>query len=217
MAAVTITSVNVLVRSGCAPPRRHSASPPASHPPQDNPSVYTNPLQFEVQYECLFPLANGAFPRERALRFPTPPSARTCRALHVAPARSVAGLLRAHAPHPPAPPAPPRADLEWKVTYVGSAEDSRHDQVLESVLVGPVAVGPYRFVLQARARAGPAGEGGRRLTESCLRRRQTRPTGSSSRRTTSWASPSCSSPAATAPTSSSASATTSTTSTTTPR
>jgi histone chaperone ASF1 len=39
--------------------------------------------------------------------------------------------------------------LEWKVIYVGSAEDSSHDQVLEEVMVGPVAVGINRFVLQA--------------------------------------------------------------------
>jgi len=32
-------------------------------------------------------------------------------------------------------------DLEWKVMYVGSAEDSRHDQILEDVLVGPVPDG----------------------------------------------------------------------------
>lgn len=41
------------------------------------------------------------------------------------------------------------ADLEWKLTYVGSAEDEKYDQVLESVLVGPVNVGNYRFVFQA--------------------------------------------------------------------
>jgi histone chaperone ASF1 len=40
-------------------------------------------------------------------------------------------------------------DLEWKVTYVGSAEDSTRDQVLEEVMVGPVSVGINRFVLQA--------------------------------------------------------------------
>ncbi len=43
------------------------------------------------------------------------------------------------------------ADLEWKITYVGSAEDDRYDQVLDSVLVGPVTPGPFRFVFQARA------------------------------------------------------------------
>ncbi|KAH7288070.1 hypothetical protein KP509_31G010700 [Ceratopteris richardii] len=40
-------------------------------------------------------------------------------------------------------------DLEWKLIYVGSAEDEKYDQTLESVLVGPVTVGNYRFVFQA--------------------------------------------------------------------
>ena len=39
-------------------------------------------------------------------------------------------------------------DLEWKLIYVGSAEDETYDQLLESVLVGPVNVGNYRFVFQ---------------------------------------------------------------------
>ena len=42
-------------------------------------------------------------------------------------------------------------DLEWKVIYVGSAEDSNADQVLEEVMVGPVPVGINKFVLQAAA------------------------------------------------------------------
>lgn len=42
------------------------------------------------------------------------------------------------------------ADLEWKLIYVGSAEDEKYDQVLESVLVGPVNVGNYRFVFQVQ-------------------------------------------------------------------
>ena len=29
-------------------------------------------------------------------------------------------------------------DLEWKLTYVGSAESSNHDQVLDTIYVGPV-------------------------------------------------------------------------------
>ena len=41
------------------------------------------------------------------------------------------------------------SDLEWKVTYVGSAESTKHDQVLDSVLVGPVPMGVNRFVFQA--------------------------------------------------------------------
>ncbi|GMI49001.1 hypothetical protein TrCOL_g6221 [Triparma columacea] len=40
-------------------------------------------------------------------------------------------------------------DLEWKVTYVGSAEDSSKDQILDEVMVGPVPVGTNKFVLQA--------------------------------------------------------------------
>ncbi|BFG25408.1 hypothetical protein CerSpe_116820 [Prunus speciosa] len=44
---------------------------------------------------------------------------------------------------------PLKDDLEWKLIYVGSAEDETYDQLLESVLVGPVNVGNYRFVLQA--------------------------------------------------------------------
>lgn len=42
-------------------------------------------------------------------------------------------------------------DLEWKVLYVGSAEDTSHDQVLDEILVGPIPVGINKFVLQADA------------------------------------------------------------------
>lgn len=42
------------------------------------------------------------------------------------------------------------ADLEWKLIYVGSAEDETYDQLLESVLVGPVNVGNFRFVFQVK-------------------------------------------------------------------
>lgn len=42
-------------------------------------------------------------------------------------------------------------DLEWKVIYVGSAEDMHADQVLDEILVGPVPVGVNKFVLQADA------------------------------------------------------------------
>ena len=55
-------------------------------------------------------------------------------------------------------------DLEWKITYVGSAEDPSKDQLLEEVMVGPVplgtrcsiflsSVGTSRFLLQAEAPA----------------------------------------------------------------
>jgi len=42
-----------------------------------------------------------------------------------------------------------REDLEWKLTYVGSAEDDEYDQILDTVLVGPVVRGTYKFVFQA--------------------------------------------------------------------
>jgi hypothetical protein len=45
-------------------------------------------------------------------------------------------------------------DLEWKVVYVGSAEDTTQDQTLDEVMVGPVPVGVNKFVLQADAPEG---------------------------------------------------------------
>lgn len=39
-------------------------------------------------------------------------------------------------------------DLEWKIIYVGSAEDDRYDQVLDSIMVGPIPVGVNKFVFQ---------------------------------------------------------------------
>ena len=41
--------------------------------------------------------------------------------------------------------------MEWKVLYVGSAEDTSNDQVLDEILVGPIPVGINKFVLQADA------------------------------------------------------------------
>lgn len=66
----------------------------------DNPTLFGNPFQFEITFECLQNLDD---------------------------------------------------DLEWKVVYVGSAEDSSMDQTLEEVLVGPIPVGVNKFVLQADA------------------------------------------------------------------
>jgi histone chaperone ASF1 len=47
--------------------------------------------------------------------------------------------------------APLADDLDWKVTYVGSAEDSSMDQILDEVCVGPIPLGVNKFVLQADA------------------------------------------------------------------
>jgi histone chaperone ASF1 len=40
-------------------------------------------------------------------------------------------------------------DLEWKLTYVGSAESEAYDQVLDTIYVGPVPEGRHMFVFQA--------------------------------------------------------------------
>ncbi|XP_042911919.1 histone chaperone asf1 [Parasteatoda tepidariorum] len=64
----------------------------------DNPSLFFNPFQFEVTFECIEDL---------------------------------------------------KEDLEWKIIYVGSAESEAHDQVLDSVFVGPVPEGRHMFVFQA--------------------------------------------------------------------
>lgn len=39
-------------------------------------------------------------------------------------------------------------DIEFKVVYVGSANGAEHDQILESVMVGPVPVGVSKFLLE---------------------------------------------------------------------
>ena len=73
----------------------------------DNPTHFTNPFQFEITFECLEPLNDGA----------PPPSL-------------------ASMPGPGGRPALPHshpdalgADLEWKLIYVGSAYDQQKDQV----------------------------------------------------------------------------------------
>ena len=40
------------------------------------------------------------------------------------------------------------SDLEWKIIYVGSAESEEFDQVLDTVLVGPLVGGRHKFVFQ---------------------------------------------------------------------
>lgn len=39
--------------------------------------------------------------------------------------------------------------MEWKLTYVGSATSSEHDQELDSLLVGPIPVGVNKFLFEA--------------------------------------------------------------------
>lgn len=40
------------------------------------------------------------------------------------------------------------SDIEWKVIYIGSAEDDSQDQMLETVLIGPLNLGSMKFVLE---------------------------------------------------------------------
>ena len=102
MSAINITSVNVL----------------------DNPSLFQNPLQLEIQYECLYPLQHGEQKCVDSRQLLG--SWNKLQSSHVVTA----------------------ADLEWKLIYVGSPESEKYDQTLDSVLVGPVAPGSYRFVFQ---------------------------------------------------------------------
>ncbi|RMD43075.1 hypothetical protein DV735_g2046, partial [Chaetothyriales sp. CBS 134920] len=41
------------------------------------------------------------------------------------------------------------ANLEWKLTYVGSATSAEHDQELDSLLVGPIPIGVNKFIFEA--------------------------------------------------------------------
>jgi hypothetical protein len=45
-------------------------------------------------------------------------------------------------------------DLEWKVIYVGSAQSEENDQILESIMVGPVPRGTNRFIFEVSKRDG---------------------------------------------------------------
>ena len=39
-------------------------------------------------------------------------------------------------------------DLEWKLTYVGDHRTVEGDQVLDSVMIGPISRGTHKFCLQ---------------------------------------------------------------------
>ncbi|CAG8504345.1 16084_t:CDS:2, partial [Acaulospora colombiana] len=41
--------------------------------------------------------------------------------------------------------------LEWKIIYVGSSESDQYDQVLDSIMVGPVPTGVNQFIFQVPA------------------------------------------------------------------
>lgn len=45
---------------------------------------------------------------------------------------------------------PLQEDIEWKIVYVGSSNDAKFDQVLDSALIGPLQYGAMRFVFEAQ-------------------------------------------------------------------
>lgn len=42
-------------------------------------------------------------------------------------------------------------DIEWKLIYIGKADDKSFDQELESVLIGPLQIGQMKFDFEAEA------------------------------------------------------------------
>jgi len=44
-----------------------------------------------------------------------------------------------------------KEELEWKLIYIGSAEDEKYDQELDAILVGPVNIGRNKFEFTAPA------------------------------------------------------------------
>jgi len=42
-------------------------------------------------------------------------------------------------------------DLEWRLTYIGSAENEMCDQILDKIFLGPLVVGQFKFVFEAPA------------------------------------------------------------------
>ncbi|XP_062488406.1 histone chaperone ASF1A isoform X1 [Pezoporus occidentalis] len=136
--------------------RRRRGVAPAAPPPGDPPPVSGVPALLPVEGRATPPA--GFLPPS-----PQPGGPRTAfvsAALGSAasgPPVGRAAALRESRPERPrvAPRAgilnAPARDLEWKIIYVGSAESEEYDQVLDSVLVGPVPAGRHMFVFQADA------------------------------------------------------------------
>uniref|UniRef100_A0A8C4P6I3 Anti-silencing function 1A histone chaperone n=1 Tax=Dromaius novaehollandiae TaxID=8790 RepID=A0A8C4P6I3_DRONO len=92
----------------------------------DNPSPFYNPFQFEITFECIEDLSEESeLLAQKKLMNAN---------MLVQFSNTCGG-----------------EDLEWKIIYVGSAESEEYDQVLDSVLVGPVPAGRHMFVFQADA------------------------------------------------------------------
>ncbi len=139
----------------------------------NNPTPFSSPFAFEIEYHCATDLQGGrlrlyarlaARATPSPLRSPRRRFAPSCGTQHSSARegteRSSSLLLLTPALPGAVPPplllarvpGPRRADdLEWKMIYVGSAESEKHDQQLDSVLVGPVYAGTYKFTFEADA------------------------------------------------------------------
>jgi histone chaperone ASF1 len=99
----------------------------------NNPAKFTDPYLFKITFECMAPLQDGAHPLACCSRPPLRPQVLI-----------LSGALAC-------------ADLEWKLTYVGSAESDSFDQELDTCMVGPVPVGvnSFEFEVGSRPLHGP--------------------------------------------------------------
>jgi hypothetical protein len=129
--------------------------------------MYTNPLQFEIEYECTEHLIHGA---------------RACGGVAAAPlaARDISAALFSDCAKRTAETrrrCATAADLEWKITYVGSAEDDRYDQARSraaarlcfacAVLFARLSVSCWRTAAWARRGAAAHASARRRCWTAC--------------------------------------------------
>lgn len=95
----------------------------------DNPAEFSKPFKFEITFECSENLNNGIFFKKfYSSLYKKKDLLIFCMFLWCC---IMCGL-----------------DLEWKIIYVGSASDDTCDQVLDSVLVGPMQQGRHRFIFE---------------------------------------------------------------------
>ena len=95
---------------------------------KDNPCPFTHPFQFEITFECLEALGEGSNPTSKMEYMRRKPYFTN-------------NLKMTQINNYP-------KDLEWKIIYVGSAESEQYDQVLDTVVVGPLCPGKHMFVYE---------------------------------------------------------------------
>lgn len=88
----------------------------------DNPSPFLNPFQFELTFECIEDLNEGIILKIMWI------------IIYFKLFIQILFFL----------------DLEWKMIYVGSAESEEHDQILDTIYVGPVPEGRHMFVFEVK-------------------------------------------------------------------